>query len=164
MARLLNLARTEDEWTEKNLVLGEGQVGRVLNNTMKKKIGDGHTAWNNLPWVSFLPSTKSVALGNLGATETLPDPETGVKLVTGTLDQACTITMPEADFGEELTLVLTQGTGGTKLVTWDALVKWPANTAPTLSTAAGKKDLLRFVFDGTNWLGTAPGLTFPAGP
>lgn len=164
MARLLILARTEADWTDRNLVLGDGQVGRVKNNTMQKKIGDGSTPWNNLPWVSFLPSTKSAELGNLGSTETLPDPETGVKLITGTLDSACTITFPEADLGEEFVLVLTQGSGGTKLVTWDALVKWPANTAPTLSTAAGKKDVLEFVFDGTNWLGHVVGVTFPAGP
>lgn len=164
MSRLITLAYTEAEWTEKNLVLGEGQIGRVKNNTMKKKIGDGITRWNSLPWVSFLPSTKSAALGNLGASETLPDPELGYELVTGTLDAACTITFPEADLGEKLVLVLTQGAGGTKLVTWDALVKWPANTPPTLSTAAGKKDVLSFVFDGTNWLGAVVGLTFPAGP
>jgi hypothetical protein len=33
--------------------------------------------------------------------------------------------------------------------------KWPAGTTPTLTTTAGKTDVLTFIFDGTHMLGTS---------
>lgn len=33
--------------------------------------------------------------------------------------------------------------------------KWPGSSTPTLTTAAGKRDLLSFVFDGTDMIGTS---------
>lgn len=32
-------------------------------------------------------------------------------------------------------------------------VKWPAGSAPTVTAAAGKMDIFRFVCDGSNWYG-----------
>lgn len=39
---------------------------------------------------------------------------------------------------------------GSNTLTWNSVFKWPAGTAPTLSTAAGAKDYFVFRSDGTN--------------
>ena len=41
-------------------------------------------------------------------------------------------------------------TPGSYTITWNAIFKWVGGSAPTLSTAVGKADLLRFESDGTN--------------
>jgi hypothetical protein len=60
-----------------------------------------------------------------------------------------------------LTLVVTQGVGGSKTIAWPGSVKW-AGTAPTLSTVAGKIDVITLMtFDGgTSWLGFPCGIGF----
>jgi hypothetical protein len=49
---------------------------------------------------------------------------------------------------------ITQGTGGSKVITWPVSVKWPGNIPPVLSTTAGKIDIITLVFDGSNYYGT----------
>jgi hypothetical protein len=39
---------------------------------------------------------------------------------------------------------------GSNTITWNAVFKWPASTAPTLSTSAGAKDFFVFRSDGVN--------------
>jgi len=57
----------------------------------------------------------------------------------------------------ELILFATQDGTGSRTITWPASVKWPAATAPTISTAAGRTDQFRFVTidGGTTWRGVA---------
>ena len=50
-------------------------------------------------------------------------------------------------------LKLIQDTQGSRTVTWPGSVIWPSGTAPTLSTAANKVDIMAFYFDGTNYYG-----------
>lgn len=53
-------------------------------------------------------------------------------------------------------LFATQGTGGSKTITWGSKAKFAGATAPTISTVAGKLDWFRFVtIDGGNtWIMT----------
>ena len=51
-------------------------------------------------------------------------------------------------------LRITQDVTGSRTVTWNAIFKWSAGTAPVLSTAGGAIDILSFVYDGTNLNGT----------
>ena len=51
-------------------------------------------------------------------------------------------------------LRITQDGTGSRTVTWNAIFKWSAGTAPVLSTAGGAIDILSFVYDGTNLYGT----------
>jgi hypothetical protein len=60
--------------------------------------------------------------------------------------------MPTATAGATLTVILSQGATYTATFT---SVKWPGGTAPTITTGAGKIDILTFVSDGTNWFGVA---------
>lgn len=73
-----------------------------------------------------------------------------------TMTGNCTFTMPTSPTaGQSFILILTQdGTGGRTAVFTG--VKWPAATAPTITTTATTgRDILTFVYDGTNWYGTA---------
>lgn len=44
---------------------------------------------------------------------------------------------------------ITQGSGGSKTITWPSTVKWPAGTAPTLSTTANDVDIICFYYSAT---------------
>ena len=99
-----------------------------------------------------LPVTveKSSAVGNSGSTLTLSLSSASVQTIT--LSASCTFTMPTATAGATLTVVLSQGGSYTATFTG---VKWSGGTAPTITTGAGKIDILTFVSDGTNWYGAA---------
>lgn len=54
------------------------------------------------------------------------------------------------------TMSLKQDSVGSRTATWPATVKWPAGTAPTLTTTATTGyDLIAFRYDGTNYYGVA---------
>jgi hypothetical protein len=54
------------------------------------------------------------------------------------------------------TLSLKQDSVGSRTATWPATVKWPAGTAPTLTTTATTGyDIIAFRYDGTNYYGTS---------
>ena len=48
--------------------------------------------------------------------------------------------------------MLIQDGTGSRLATWPGTVKWPAGTAPTLTTTAAGSDICSFYWDGTNLL------------
>jgi hypothetical protein len=50
--------------------------------------------------------------------------------------------------GRYVLLVFQDGTGG-RTVTWPASVAWPSATPPTLTTGAGKMDIVTFFYDST---------------
>ena len=47
-----------------------------------------------------------------------------------------------------------QDATGSRTLTWNAVFKWPAATAPTLTTTANARDVFSFICDGTNLYGT----------
>lgn len=49
--------------------------------------------------------------------------------------------------------VVQDGTGS-RTLTWNSVFKWSFAVAPTLSTGAGKRDIVSFVSDGTNLYGS----------
>lgn len=53
--------------------------------------------------------------------------------------------------GSLVTVVIIQGGGGANLITWPGTVKWPAATAPVLTTTAGKRDVFVFMWNGSNY-------------
>lgn len=95
-----------------------------------------------------------------GAAQTLPD-GTVAQIHDLTLTAACTLTFPDVVAGKHFRLVLRQDGTGSRLVTWPAAVKWPAGTAPTLSTAANSVDVVDVMSpDGVVWLATVAGKAF----
>lgn len=77
-----------------------------------------------------------------------------------TLTGNCTYTFPTATAGQSFFLVQKQDATGGRTVTWPAAVKWPASTAPTLTSTASKADLFAFTADGTNWYGRVIGQNY----
>lgn len=86
-----------------------------------------------------------------------------LNLADGTIDNLTltantTITMPTAVLGKSFIIYLRTGTGGFT-VTWST-VKWPAGTAPTVTSTASRMDIFSFFSDGTNWYGTTVGQNY----
>lgn len=100
--------------------------------------------------------TESVnAVGTVTSSATLSLSSGTVLTITLTASTACTFTMPAVGAGKSFILMLKQpaSTGGGS-ATFTG-VKWPnGGTAPTITTTAGKMDILSFVSDGTNWYGS----------
>ena len=110
---------------------------------------DGGPSITNPTIIGFIE--KVVANGNSGTTKTLSLADGTFH--TCTLTGNCTFTMPTATAGKSFVLKLLTGAGSfTAIFTG---VKWSGETAPTITTAASKYDLLSFVADGTAWSGSA---------
>lgn len=92
-----------------------------------------------------------VAIGNSGTSKTIDLTNGTVQTVTMTGN--CTFTMPTATAGKSFILIVSTGAGG--FTGTFTSVKWPNNTAPTLTTTASRWDILTFVADGTNWYGNS---------
>jgi hypothetical protein len=76
-----------------------------------------------------------------------------------TLTGNATITMPTATAGKSFILLLKQDGTGSRTITWST-VKWPAGTAPTITSTASKQDIFSFFADGTNWYGVTVGQNY----
>ena len=51
-------------------------------------------------------------------------------------------------------LHVVQDATGSRTLTWNAVFKWPAAVAPTLTTTGSRRDIISFVCDGTNLYGS----------
>lgn len=89
--------------------------------------------------------------GNTGTAQTIA--LTNGTIQNYTLTGNCTFTMPTATAGQSFTVMLRTGAGS--FTSTFTNVKWPNNTAPTITTTASRMDLITFVSDGTHWYGTA---------
>lgn len=85
----------------------------------------------------------TVAGGNSGTSKTLDWRDGNTQLLTMTGN--CTLTLSNPQDGGRYLLVLVQSSGS-HTMTWPSSVKWSAGTAPTLSTAAGKADVVTLVW------------------
>ena len=95
-----------------------------------------------------------VAIGTVTSSHTLSLTNGTVQTATLTASTACTFTMPTATAGKSFVLLLKQAaTTGAGTATFTG-VKWGTAGAPTITSTAGKMDILTFVADGTNWYGS----------
>jgi len=117
-------------------------TGNDLTQTLTAKTLTNPTVTNYVESV--------VAIGNSGTAQTLLLTNGTVQTVTMTGN--CTFTMPTATAGKSFILIVSTGAGG--FTGTFTSVKWPSNTAPTLTTTATRWDILTFFADGTNWYGT----------
>lgn len=86
----------------------------------------------------------TVADGNSSTALTLNWNDGNTRLVT--LTGNCTFTFSNPIDGGRYLIALKQDGTGSRTATWPANVKWSAGTAPTLSTAAGKCDVVTLVY------------------
>lgn len=103
--------------------------------------------------------TEEVATANTSTSYTISLANGSVQILT--LTGNCTYTFPTPVAGQSFTLIQKQDATGSRTVTWPASVKWPASTAPTITSTASKAD--KFVFtaiDSSNWLGSVAGQNY----
>lgn len=67
---------------------------------------------------------------------------------------ATSVVLPSSS-ATHLDLIITQGAGGSKTITWGSQVKWPGGTVPVLSTANNAIDWITLVRSGSagTWVG-----------
>lgn len=84
-----------------------------------------------------------------------------ISLTATTCAVTFTGTLAESNTSQQITLVLTQGTGVNK-VAWPDNVRWQNNHTPVLSYTAGKTDVITLLTydNGTTWLGFYSGAGF----
>jgi len=98
--------------------------------------------------------SETVVTADSGASYTI-DLSTG-NIFNLTLTTSCEFTISNAPVSGKAgsaTVILTQGSGGSKTITWTNTLKYAGRTAPTLTTDAGGVDVLQlFTIDGgTTW-------------
>jgi hypothetical protein len=76
----------------------------------------------------------------------------------GTADVTVDATNIAAAAGGRFILTVQQDSVGSRLITWDAAIKW--QSVPTLSTGANAVDVFEFLCDGTNLYGRVFGSNF----
>ena len=127
-----------------------GVVGTTATQTLTNKTIEAGTFTNGY--------TEEVATANTSTAYTIDLAGGSVQILT--LTGNCTFTFPTATAGKGFTLLLLQDATGSRTVTWPAAVKWPASTAPTITSTASKGDKYVFVGDGTYWWGSNAGQNY----
>jgi len=102
--------------------------------------------------------TEEVVTANTSTAYTVDLANGSVQILT--LTGNCTFTFPTATAGKGFTMLLKQDGTGSRTVTWPSSVKWPASTAPTITSTASKGDKYVFVGDGTYWWGSNAGQNY----
>jgi hypothetical protein len=129
--------------TQKNAISSPATGLQVFDTTMNATCEYTGTAWRVVSagaqavTVTGLLQTISLANGNV---------------LDITLNSTTTFTFTNPTIGTYI-LKLTQGVGGGFLVNWPVNVIWSGGTAPTLSTTAGKIDIITLIYDGTSYYG-----------
>ena len=163
---------------------GAGTAANARVNLLPSYTGNGSKALalnsgaTDVEWVSVVTATGSATLTNKtieagtftnGYTEEVATANTStaytIDLANGsvqilTLTGNCTFTFPTATAGRSFIMILKQDGTGSRTVTWPSAVKWPAGTAPTITSTASKADKYVFTADGTNWIGSNAGQNY----
>lgn len=124
----------------------------------REKPGKSSTKWQELARRGTANGAASPSLDELSTLATLTDAATvswnmlqpAVKL---TLGGNRTLTVSNMRAGGTYILHVIQSAGSNTL-TWPSSVKWPGNTAPTLTTTAAYRDIFTFTSDGTYLFGS----------
>lgn len=138
-----------DTWAGKTAPAGT-VVGTSDTQTLTNKTVEAGTFTNGY--------TEEVATANTGTAYTIDLANGSVQILT--LTGNCTFTFPTATAGRSFIMILKQDGTGSRTVTWPAAVKWPAGTAPTITSTASKADKYVFTADGTNWIGSNAGQNY----
>ncbi len=140
----LNSGATDVEW----VTSAAGDVTLTGTQTLTNKTLTNPTVTNYTETPYTANSSTAITLALTNGT---------VQIIT--LTGNATITMPTATAGKSFVLLLKQDATGSRTVTWTT-VKWPAGTAPTITSTASKQDIFSFFADGTNWYGTTVGQNY----
>jgi hypothetical protein len=126
-------------------------IPSAVTLTGKTLTGGTHTSGTYTASTITNPTATSQTLSD-GATVSWDMNSGGVATIT--LGGNRTMDAPtNLKVGTYLLHVVQDGTGS-RTITWNSVFKWSFAVAPTLSTGAGKRDIISFVSDGTNLYGS----------
>ena len=128
----------------------------LTDETAVKAINQGLATTDNVQFVDVqytgeIYNDAEVDDGNSSTADTI-DWTTG-PFHKSTMTGNCTYTFTAPSGPARIQLKLVQDATGSRTATWPAAVKWPAGTAPTLSTSANAEDIITFYYDGTSYYG-----------
>lgn len=178
MIETIQLRRdTAANWVSVNPVLAQGEAG-VETDTRKAKLGDGATAWTGLPYWNpggaaggALPESGGTMTGWLAPAVTSLTFGSSIA-VNAQLGNAFNLTLTASSGtlaspsspvdGQVIRIRVTQGTGGSFTLAYGSAYDFGAAGTPTLSTAAGKVDILGFEYVASisKWTFLGSGLGF----
>jgi hypothetical protein len=138
-----------DTWATKTAPSGT-VVGATDSQTLTNKTIEAGTFTNGY--------TEETVTANTSTAYTVDLANGSVQILT--LTGNCTFTFPTATAGKGFTMLLKQDGTGSRTVTWPSSVKWPASTAPTITSTASKGDKFVFVGDGTYWWASSAGQNY----
>lgn len=138
-----------DTWATKTAPSGT-VVGTTDTQTLTNKTVEAGTFTNGY--------TEETVTANTSTAYTVDLANGSVQILT--LTGNCTFTFPTATAGKGFTMLLKQDGTGSRTVTWPSSVKWPASTAPTITSTASKGDKFVFVGDGTYWWASSAGQNY----
>lgn len=152
--------------------------GWLTNGMVAPSSANGALAWASTELVpvdtgksaGIYPETVAASLQQLSYTRGTVLAE-GTITTTGTATLDCslsndfsltltgtnaTVTMINPSPGQRILLYITQGAASSTINTWTS-VKWAAGSAPTLTTTAGRTDLIELRYNATTgfWYGTS---------
>lgn len=141
---------TGSAWTTSLTAPSGAIVGTTDTQTLTNKTVEAGTFTNGY--------TEETVSANTSTAYTIDLSNGSVQILT--LTGNCTFTFPTATAGRSFILILKQDGTGSRTATWPAAVKWPAGTAPTITSTASKSDKYIFTADGTNWIGSNAGQNY----
>lgn len=100
--------------------------------------------------ISLAPAPGTVTINAAGPLDLSANGGNAVVMVALNAN-ATSVVLPST--GSHLDLLITQGGGGSKTITWPVAVIFPGGTDPVLSTAAAAVDWITLVRAGTVWAG-----------
>lgn len=156
--------------TVTSIIAGTGLTGGTITTTgtialsIPVAVASGGTGATTLAGagIAVLGSTNAFTKSQGGPTGALTDAATvawnagNIQVATLTIAGNRTLGAPSGlTAGQTYILIVTQGSGGSHTLAYNAVFKWPSGSAPVLSTTAGAVDILTFVTNGTNLYGVA---------
>ncbi len=139
-----------DTWATKTAPSGT-VVGTSDTQTLTNKTIEAGTFTNGY--------TEETVTANTSTAYTVDLANGSVQILT--LTGNCTFTFPTPVAGKSFIMILKQDGTGSRTVTWPSSVKWPASTAPTITSTASKADKYIFTaIDSSYWLGSTGGLNY----
>ncbi|HEX7632981.1 MAG TPA: hypothetical protein VF401_01500 [Candidatus Saccharimonadales bacterium] len=135
-----------------------GGVAALSSNVANQ--GKAIDAYSGSPFAVPTTTDPLTTLSSGGATPSIDVSQGTVQDLTLTANATISFTGATTGRAVSFLLILRQDSTGSRTVTWPASVKWSIGTAPTLSSGAGKVDMLTFVTvdGGTTWYGALSGV------
>jgi hypothetical protein len=123
----------------------------LTNKTLTSPVLNTATIGTSLIFSNYHLEPGETDSGNSGTSKTIDWSANSAQ--KSTLTGSVTYTFSNPQTGGAYVLRVIQGSGP-YTITWPATVKWPAGTAPTITTTNGHMDLFNFYWDGTDYYGS----------